>query len=258
MPIIYTIALGMFGLGWVFIRYLIQQDRGPKEPARALIAAGAFGLAAVGIAMFLESKCIPNSVFDHSSAVSTHELGRAALLVGVIEEAAKSLPLAVFLYTKRYFDEMTDGVIYFGIAGMVFGVAENIGYALAFGPAVGIVRIIVSPFIHAAFCALFGWTLAWIKVKRHIPFIAVAGALVAIGTHALYDFGLMYAQWWSSLLSLGLAGALNGGVFLLLRLAQRMDAGMGLAAAGNNLYCRSCGAPNLAHFMYCTNCGKRT
>lgn len=258
LMIIYAVALAQIGVGWLFIRYLIQQDRGPKEPPRALMLAGLFGLLAVVIASFAEYRFLPADVFEHPESATLQQLINTNLMIGFIEEAAKSVPLAIFLFRKRYFDEMTDGVIYFGIAGMVFGVAEDIGYAISMGPGVGLMRIIISPFIHAAFCALFGLALSWVKVKRHVPVVAILGLVLAMLLHGIYDLGLSYGEWWSSLGSLALALILNYGIFLLLRSAQKYDAKLGLAAEGDNLYCRECGAPNPNRYFYCTSCGKKT
>jgi RsiW-degrading membrane proteinase PrsW (M82 family) len=205
--------------------YLVNgRGSGAAVPRRALVATALFGLAAVGVAALLELYLLPREVFDNPAAMPLHKLAWATLVVGVIEEGAKSVPLALFLYNKPYFTKMTDGVVYFGIVGMIFGMVEDIVYALTLGPTVGILRIVVSPFIHAAFCVFFGWALAWVKVHRKLPIVIVDGAVLAVGAHALYDLGLLYGRWWSVLGGFGLALVLNLSVIPLLQLAQRMDA----------------------------------
>lgn len=252
------IILGQIGLGWLFIRYIVQQDRGPKEPRKGLLMAGLAGVLAVPMAIIGEGRFTTDVAIDQMYTLPLKEIAITAILVGVIEEAAKSLPLAVFLYGKRYFDEITDGVIYFAIAGMVFGVVESIGYTMSFGSGTGYARIIMGPFLHASFCALFGLGLAMHKVRKWPILVTVAGAVLAVGAHAGYDFLLFYGAGWSVLLATVLAIVLNIAVFWLLKIAARHDAQLGISATGDNLYCRACGTPNPDHYLYCTTCGERT
>jgi hypothetical protein len=116
----------------------------------------------------------------------------------------------------------------------------------------------MGPYIHAGFCVLFGWMLARHKVVGKWPLGIVIGFLASVGVHGLYDFGLFYAHGWSVLMSIATTIAVNIGVFALLRQAQDTDAKLGIAASGDNYYCRSCGAPNPERYLYCTKCGKRT
>jgi RsiW-degrading membrane proteinase PrsW (M82 family) len=250
--------MAQVGIGWLFIRWLIQQDRGPKEPPKALWIAGLLGLAAVPMAMLLETYFLPDIDIMNIHTLPRDQLISMAFMVGLIEEGVKLLPLALFLYGKKFFNEMTDGIIYFAIAGMVFGIVENIGYTLGYGPGTGIARILMGPYIHAGFCVLFGWMLARHKVVGKWPLGIVIGFLASVGVHGLYDFGLFYAHGWSVLMSIATTIAVNIGVFALLRQAQDTDAKLGIAASGDNYYCRSCGAPNPERYLYCTKCGKRT
>lgn len=255
---LYYVIMAQIGIGWLFIRYLVQQDRGPKEPKRTLFFAGLLGFMALIVAGVAESFLISDSLYDGLALMSSQDILRTMLVVGAVEEVSKSFILALFLYRKRYFNEMTDGVIYFALAGMVFGVGESILYATTLGAGTGLMRIIVAPFIHAAFCAIFGWTLALRKVRGWPWLIVFVGAALSVGLHALYNFGLLYGAWWSVLTALGLAVLLNVGVFKLLHYGQRLDAESGIATKGVNYYCRQCGRPNPERFLYCTMCGRRT
>lgn len=258
LPILDTIILAQVGVGWLFIRYLILRDRGPKEPPKILLLAGVLGALGFGLALLIEKFLLPDSLVTNPHSLSTGSLAANSFLVGVIEEGCKSLPLALFIFRKGYFNEVTDGIIYFGISGMVFGVMEDIGYALSLGPAAGIGKIVTGPYIHAGFCVLFGWMLARRKVVK-APWIFVAfGIISAMVLHGLYDFGLFYAHVWTILLSLCITIGVNVGIFVFYHLAEQTDASLGLSAVGNNYYCRSCGRPNPKRFLYCPYCGNRT
>jgi RsiW-degrading membrane proteinase PrsW (M82 family) len=256
--VFFPIILAEIGVGWLFIRYLILRDRGPKEPPKILLFAGILGVVGFAVAFVVEKWLLPAVFVNDPQSLSTGSLAGNSLLVGVIEEGFKSLPLALFLFRKGYFNEVTDGIIYFGISGMVFGIIEDIGYAWVLGPAAGIAKIISGPYIHAGFCVLFGWTLARRKVVRAPWLFVGAGLLTAIVLHGLYDFGLMYGHSWSILLSLCITVAVNCGIFLLYHFSERTDARLGLSAVGNNYYCRACGRPNPRRFLFCLHCGQRT
>lgn len=258
MTFMEMILLAQIGIGVLFIRYLVGQDRGPKEPKKALIMAALIGAAALPVAIVLESRFISDFNPDGLYAIPIQEIFRITTLVALIEEGAKSIPLLIFLYHKRYFNEMSDGIIYFGITGMTFGVLESVGYSLSYGAGTGVARIIIAPFIHAAFCAVFGWALALYKVRRWPGLIVLIGAMLSVALHALYNFGLFYGRWWSIVASLGLAVILNIGIFVLLKQSRRLDVQAGIATDGENLFCRMCGRPNPERFVFCTSCGKRT
>lgn len=258
MSLFEMIFLAQVGLGILLVHYLLRQDTGPKEPKKALILATVLGAAAIPVAIYLEDIFVPDTVFTDRYLLDWGELLHAALLIALIEESAKALFLSLYVHKRSFFNEMTDGVIYFAIAGMAFGVLENVAYTLSYGEFVGLGRILVTPFIHAAFSAAFGWTLALWRVRRWPGMIVGVGAAVAVGLHALYDFGLLYARWWSVLAALVMAGLLNFGLFWLMRRGKRLDIQAGIASDGKNFFCRACGAPNPDRFLYCTRCGKRT
>lgn len=252
------VILAQIGLAWIFIRYLLQHDRGSKEPAKIVIMAGILGGLATIAALFLEKWLLPDKLITNPLGLSTGSLVGSSLLIGVIEEGVKSLPLAFFIYRQRYFDEITDGIIYFATAGMIFGLLEDIGYDLSYGDATGLTRIIAGPYLHAGLCALFGYMLARRKVLKTNRAYVVAGLLAAMTLHGLYDLGLFYQKGWSLLMSLLITAAVNFGVFLLFKYSQRSDRSLGLAAAGPNYYCTFCGRPNERRFVYCVFCGHKT
>src|SRR5206468_1205377 len=114
------IGIQVLLLVWL-VRYLVRGDRGPKEPFGALLYAGVLGLFAAIIGSFLESLIIPAgalpTLHNQTTSISATGLVLACLAVGIIEEGCKALPLKGHIYKKPYFNEVSDGVIYFGIAG---------------------------------------------------------------------------------------------------------------------------------------------
>ena len=112
------------------------------------------GVVAMIVAGILESIFIKHDITNPDLFFSTRTLFIDFMLVGIIEEAVKFLPLLVWLWRKPYFTERTDGVIYFALGGLGFGFAENILYTLADGAGTGIGRLIIVSFFHAALTGL--------------------------------------------------------------------------------------------------------
>jgi RsiW-degrading membrane proteinase PrsW (M82 family) len=254
MASLYLVLLAFVGLSVGLAWYLITHDRGQREPIYALWVAAGLGVAGAFAAGFLEGWLV-NDITLLSGQVGL-KLLIAALSVGVIEELCKFLPLAVWLYKKKYFNEHTDGVIYFALAGLGFGLPENILYTLQFGTRAGTTRLILTPLFHAAITGLAGYFLINAKLSRK-PVISVALPLgAAILLHGIYDFGLLSGSAMYQTLALLITLGLSAGLFMLFLKATQQDQDQGLSAVGHNAFCRSCGWANPKHHLYCTHCGK--
>lgn len=238
------------GLAW----YLIAHDHGEKEPVGALWIALGLGFLAAMAAGPVEGFLIPDQNLQTGAPIPTI-LG-AALLVGLVEEAFKFIPLALFIYKKRYFNEHTDGVIYFAIAGLGFGLPENVLYTLNFGSSTGLGRILLTPFFHAAITATVGYYLAKHKVAGRSIIRIVPVLLSAMVLHGLYDFGLVTGRLVFVVMSIIITFGLSTMLFVLYLKAVEHDEDTGKSVVGNNSFCRSCGFPNPNHNLYCTRCGK--
>lgn len=256
IPLLITILV-FIGLAGFLAWYFISHDHGEKEPIMALWAALGFGLLGAVAAGYLEVKLLSGELSPTGVTAVGGKLLFAAMAVGVIEEACKFLPLAFFLYRKRYFNEHTDGVIYFALAGLGFGVPENILYTMQGGVKTGIGRLILTPFFHAAVTALVGYYLAKTKL-RHGSLWTVAAALgVAALIHGVYDFGAFIGGGPFLVLSFMITFAMTVMLFMFYMRASEHDQDQGLSVVGHNSFCRSCGKPNPRHYLYCQTCGQR-
>ncbi|HUY84994.1 MAG TPA: PrsW family glutamic-type intramembrane protease [Candidatus Dormibacteraeota bacterium] len=238
------------GLAW----FLIAHDEGEKEPIAALWLAAGLGLLGAALAAFLENRLVSANNILPGTPYGT--LLIATLSIGVIEEACKFLPLALVLYKRSYFNEHTDGVIYFALAGLGFGLPENILYTLQFGTKAGTARLVMTPFFHAATTGLAGYFLIKRKLAGRSPFgilLPLAGLMVL---HGLYDFGLSSGSLLYASISLLITLGVSGGLFVAFLHGQERDQDLGISAVGHNSFCRSCGYPNPRHHLYCTHCGK--
>jgi RsiW-degrading membrane proteinase PrsW (M82 family) len=238
------------GLAW----FLIAHDHGQKEPVIMLWAAAGLGLSGALLAGLLESHVVqPANLLP---GTPTTALLLTTLSIGVIEEVCKFVPLALVLYRRRYFNEHTDGVIYFALAGLGFGLPENLLYTVQFGTKTGLLRVFMTPLFHAATTGMVGYYLAKRKLAGK-PVLGICLPLAAaIGLHALYDFGLAAGSMLYAAGALTITLATSAGLFLLFLRATEHDQDEGLSPTGHNNFCRTCGLANPHHYLYCTHCGK--
>lgn len=214
------------GLAW----FLIAHDRGEKEPVAALWMAAGFGLAGSLLAGLLESRLISANNLLPGTPYGT--LLVAALAVGVIEEACKFVPLAIVIFKRHYFNEHTDGIIYFALAGLGFGLPENLLYTLQFGTKTGIVRVLMTPLFHAATTGLVGYALVKRKLAGRSPFgiwLPLAGIMVL---HGLYDFGLSSGSLPYAIGSLLITLGASIGLFVAYLRAAENDQARGWSVSG--------------------------
>lgn len=256
---LFILLVGFIVVSVALIGFLLRKDRGPKEPVGALWEAAGFGLAATFLASILEGLFVPAGAA--AAGLGTMGLAKGIVvfvLVGFIEEGAKFWPLARFVYKKRYFNELTDGIIYFTVAGLSFGLAENILYTLTYGAGVGVLRLILIPIFHGATTGIIGYFLARAKV-RQLPFNSVIPVFCAVALlHGLYDFGLASGVVLFVTLAFMLTLCITTGYFLYYMRATEGDRELGLSAQNNNNFCVACGRPNPRHTLYCEHCGHKT
>jgi protease PrsW len=239
------------GLAW----YLIAEDRGEREPLGALWLALGFGLAGGAVAALIETHFI--TVRDLNPLAPLRTILTTSLAIGVIEEACKFLPLALFLYPRRYFNEHTDGVIYFALAGLGFGLPENILYTLQFGASTGLSRVLLTPVFHAATTGIVGFFLIKGKLAGRSWLRSWYVLAAAMLLHGLYDFGLASGVTLYVIASITITLLLSTLLFWFYFRATELDQRLGLSVVGHNSFCRSCGQPNPEHHLYCSHCGQR-
>jgi RsiW-degrading membrane proteinase PrsW (M82 family) len=256
---IFIIILVFIVIAAGLARFFIIRDHGEKEPVGALWMAFGFGFGGGIIAAVIEDIFIP--LKDLSSAMPLTTILTAALAIGLIEESCKFIPLALFLYPKRYFNEHTDGIIYFAIAGLGFGLPENILYTIEYGSGTGLNRIFLTPIFHATTTAMVGYFLVKAKLahrrKRMRLLLTFLVLIIAMVLHGLYDFGLSTGEPLYTYGSVVITLSLSITLFLLYFRATELDQRLGLSAVGHNKFCRNCGHANPSRNLYCAHCGKR-
>ncbi|HET9850505.1 MAG TPA: PrsW family glutamic-type intramembrane protease [Candidatus Saccharimonadales bacterium] len=232
----------------LLVWYFLKKDGGAKEPKGALLAAVGFGVLASAAAAWAEL-FLPKT---NGPAITLASLALVSLGVGIIEECAKSVPLALFTRGKSYFNEHTDGVIYFGIAGLTFGLIENLVYVFLYrnrlgaSEMLGILRLVILFFFHAASAGIVGYYFAKAKIQKQTLLKPITALGIMAIVHGLYDFLFLYGAFAyqkggltsdtsSALVVLALVGGLiisallNTFLFLYFMRARQWDASIGLA-----------------------------
>jgi RsiW-degrading membrane proteinase PrsW (M82 family) len=239
-----------FGVAW----YFVGHEHGQRKPLASLWLAALFGVGGAIAAGVLEIALLPASTLNQQN-YTVHSL-LFFLGLAAIEEVCKFVPLAIFLWRKDYFNEYADGVIFFAIAGLGFGVPENLLYAVGSGTKVGLLRLIFTPLFHAATTAIVGYYLAKAKIEgRSLKKTGLALGLMILA-HGAYNFGVLSRSIAGAALSLVITVTLTGLLFAYYFRASKDDKNMDQAIGSAQKFCRNCGQPNAKHERYCTHCGR--
>ncbi|GGQ99007.1 PrsW family intramembrane metalloprotease [Streptomyces flaveolus] len=186
-------------------RWLDRVDPGPWRNLLFSFAWGACAAALIAIvANSFATRWIATATADPTGADT---LG-ATVIAPVVEESAKAAAvLLVFLFRRRNFTGIVDGVVIAGVTATGFAFTENILYlGTAFGTdqltgdrgiasvtaATFFVRVVLSPFAHPLFTVLtgigFGITaLSADRGRLRRVLLPLCGLLLAMGMHALWN-----------------------------------------------------------------------
>ncbi|SCD72507.1 Membrane proteinase PrsW, cleaves anti-sigma factor RsiW, M82 family [Streptomyces sp. BpilaLS-43] len=186
-------------------RWLDRVDPGPWRSLLFAFAWGACAAALVAIvANTFATRWIATATADPASADT---LG-ATVIAPVVEESAKAAAvLLIFLFRRREFGSLVDGIVVAGFTATGFAFTENILYlGNAFGEdqqlgttglasvTVGtfFVRVVMSPFAHPLFTVLtgIGFGLAALGGRRHRVrrlLFPLLGLVLAMGLHAAWN-----------------------------------------------------------------------
>lgn len=183
-------------------------DRVEPAPWRNLLFALAWGAFAAALVAILANSFATRWIATATADPSNADTLGATVIAPVIEESAKAAAvLLIFLFRKREFNGIVDGIVVAGFTASGFAFTENILYlGNAFGEdqqigtsgvvsvtaATFFVRAVMSPFAHPLFTVLtgIGFGLAAASARRR-RFRRVAlpllGLVLAMGMHALWN-----------------------------------------------------------------------
>ncbi|WP_406415119.1 PrsW family intramembrane metalloprotease [Streptomyces sp. NBC_01614] len=183
-------------------------DRVEPGPWRNLLFSFAWGACAAALIAIVANSFATRWIATATADPSHADTLGATVIAPVVEEIAKAAAvLLVFLFRRRDFTGIVDGVVIAGVTATGFAFTENILYlGTAFGTdqlsgdrgiasvtaATFFVRVIMSPFAHPLFTVLtgIGFGIAALSGERqHVRrvLLPLSGLLLAMGMHALWN-----------------------------------------------------------------------
>ncbi len=198
-----TPFIAAFGPTALYTLLLWWLDRYEKEPLHLLIVTFVWGAFPALILAIVAEVMV--------GAVAIDRLGQGAevtIVAPIVEELLKALVLiGLFVFARREFNGVLDGIIYGALVGFGFAMSENILYFIAYKEqlvSVWLLRSVLFGFNHAFFTSIVGIALGLVRYERRrwVGYVAVPIALwLAILLHALHNssaqsgFGWLVVAW---------------------------------------------------------------
>ncbi|MFJ7904997.1 PrsW family intramembrane metalloprotease [Streptomyces sp. NPDC096198] len=183
-------------------------DRVEPGPWRNMVFAFAWGACAAALIAIVANSFATRWIATATADPHGADTLGATLIAPVVEESAKAAAvLLVFLFRRRDFTGIVDGVVIAGVTATGFAFTENILYlGTAFGTdqlsggrglasvtaATFFVRVVMSPFAHPLFtvCTGIGFGVAALTTERRRALrvlLPLAGLLLAMGMHSMWN-----------------------------------------------------------------------
>lgn len=158
-------------------------------PAREIFYCIVYGFIGAVISIGIGILLRQFSEIDPENIV--HQMIRAMIFVGLVEEGSKFLFLRGILFHSIYFRQPFDGIVYSVLIGMSFATTENLLYVLNGTTGTAILRMFTAVPAHAVFALIMGFFIGEAKIFRSssvlYSFLALFFATLA---HGYYDYFL--------------------------------------------------------------------
>ncbi|MET9497164.1 PrsW family intramembrane metalloprotease [Streptomyces sp. NPDC006552] len=193
-------------------------DRVQPGPWRNLLFSFAWGACAAALIAIVTNSFATRWIETATADPAGADTLGATVIAPVVEESAKAAAvLLVFLFRRRDFTGVVDGVVIAGVTATGFAFTENILYlGNAFGTdqltgtgpgltsvtaATFFVRIVMSPFAHPLFTVLtgIGFGLAAVaapdRARARRVLLPLAGLVAAMGVHAFWNSSSSFGEY---------------------------------------------------------------
>jgi protease PrsW len=199
MPFLVSLLLGFIPMLF-FAAFVNWLDRYEKEPKILLGGAFIWGAVVAAGAAFIVNTTLGIGIFYVTGSEGATEFTTASLIAPVTEELLKGLAvLLVFLFFRREFDSVLDGIIYASITALGFAATENTYYIYELGynqdgwsglAFLAFIRIILVGWQHPFYTAFFGIGLAFARLS-HSPATRILAPIAGLGfamlTHSIHN-----------------------------------------------------------------------
>lgn len=180
--------------------YVYVKDKYQKEPFKSLAKAFFGGILAIILTLVLVG--IIDYFSSNAPGLTETVFYSAFFQAGIPEELSKFLMFMIFIWRDKNFDEYFDGIVYASFISLGFACLENILYVFGAsvasfygGIATGVLRALLSVPGHFLFGVIMGYFLSLAKFSegKRLGYI-LAGLLLAMGAHGLFDWILMFSD----------------------------------------------------------------
>jgi protease PrsW len=214
-----------------FMYFIYWMDRHEPESMRTVLVA--MGLGALStIPAIIVQLSFENVLLFNLGGIAGGFF-ESFLLVAPSEEFFKFLFIYLYLRKKPFYDEINDGIVFYGAGAIGFALLENIFYVLDYGFATGVMRAFTSIAIHTFCGIIIGYHagLARFADQERPGRLIFRGLFLAYLTHALYNT-LVAAESMLALLFIPLVGAVYVVGYRLLHHGRQLSiAGVGAESA---------------------------
>jgi len=182
-----------------FAMILYWLDRYEKEPVVLLVGVFAWGMLVAAGGAYILNTIFGITVFTLTGSETASDLATGSISAPFIEECLKgSAVLLVFLFFRREFDSILDGIVYAGIAALGFAATENVVYIWRGYDSGGweglvqlvLIRVLLVGWQHPFYTAFTGIGLAVARMNNSC-LVKLAAPIVGLGlamfTHAVHN-----------------------------------------------------------------------
>ena len=266
------------GLFWIW--FFVRKDIYRPEPRRLIALTFFLGMVSTIPAGIISAMFVDDSLLTGNANLASVAMSML-FVVGPVEEISKFLAVRLLAYKSLYFDEPGDGLVYSSAASLGFASLENLGYIIAFGPAVIIGRAPLSTLAHVIFGTFWGRALG-LRAQRSgsgLPSIVFGIALAAVA-HGLFNVAVFSAP--VAAIAMVIIGAFwtvrqfnwaqrvspfryrrNFAKVVCSSCGQHVSAisqfcrfcGVSVSYTNASLFCSHCGLENRTDAGFCTKCG---
>jgi len=184
----------------IFAYIIYWLDRYEKEPKLLLGAVFCWGAIVAAGGAFLFNTVLGLGIYIFTGSEVASELSTGSFFAPIIEETLKGLAvLLVFLFFRREFDSIMDGIVYAAVTALGFAATENAYYIYSYGFSENgvsgllilvFIRVILVGWQHPFYTSFTGIGLAIARLNRPVLIkiiVPLAGWGISIFTHALHN-----------------------------------------------------------------------
>ncbi len=170
-----------------FMYFIYWMDRYEPESLRTIMMAMFIGALSIIPAVIIQLVSDPLPLFQIGGLAGAFY--ESFIQVAPSEEFSKFIFIYLFIRKKPFYNEINDGIVYYGAGAIGFALLENIFYVFDYGFTIGILRAFTSIPLHTFCGVIIGYHagLARFTDQSKPTNIIIRGLFLAYLTHALYN-----------------------------------------------------------------------